>query len=256
MRNRVGLQHQASGLRDRLELEDQTRLADPWFAHRRYDLAMTAFCQLQRPLHLLQLGLASDEPGQTALRRDLQSRPQRPQPGYLDHVNRLAHPLDSGRPQRFEVEVPFTQLSGLLGDGDRTGRRQRLHPCRQAGRVPDRRILVMRVTGLDRSHHHFAGVDPNPRLHGKISSLTQFYRVAAQLLLHPQRCVERALGMILMGDGRAEQGEDAVAGRLHDVAVVAVHRVDHQLQRRIDDRSRLLGVEVLHQLHRTLDVGE
>jgi hypothetical protein len=59
-----------------------------------------------------------------------------------------------------------------------------------------------------------------------------------------------------MGDGRAEQGEDAVAGRLHDVAVVAVHRVDHQLQRRIDDRSRLLGVEVLHQLHRTLDVGE
>jgi hypothetical protein len=35
-----------------------------------------------------------------------------------------------------------------------------------------------------------------------------------------------------------------------------MHRVDHQLQRRIDNRAGLLGVEVLHQLHRTLDVGE
>jgi hypothetical protein len=35
-----------------------------------------------------------------------------------------------------------------------------------------------------------------------------------------------------------------------------MHRVDHQLQRRIDYRARLLGVEVLHQLHRALDVGE
>ena len=59
-----------------------------------------------------------------------------------------------------------------------------------------------------------------------------------------------------MRDRRAEQREDAVAGRLHDVAVVAMDRVDHQLQRRIDDRARLLGVEVLHQLHRALDVGE
>jgi hypothetical protein len=242
MRNRVGLQHQASGLRDRLELEDQTRLADPWFAHRRYDLAMTAFCQLQRPLHLLQLGLASDEPGQTALRRDLQSRPQRPQPGYLDHVNRLAHPLDSGRPQRFEVEVPFTQLSGLLGDGDRTGRRQRLHSCGQARRMPNWGVFRMSVVSLDRPHHHLARVDPDPCLYGKVPRLTQLYRVAAQLLLHPKRRVKRALRMILVRDRRAEQGEDAISGGLYDIAVVAMGGVDHERQRRIHDHACLLGV--------------
>ena len=59
-----------------------------------------------------------------------------------------------------------------------------------------------------------------------------------------------------MRDRRAEQREDAVAGRLHDVAVVAMRRVDHQLQRRIDNRARLFRVEVLHQLGRALDVGE
>ena len=68
--------------------------------------------------------------------------------------------------------------------------------------------------------------------------------------------MERALRMVLMGDRRAEQREDAVAGRLHDIAVVAMHRVDHQLQRRVDDRARLLGIEVAHQLGRALDVGE
>ena len=43
---------------------------------------------------------------------------------------------------------------------------------------------------------------------------------------------------------------------LHDVAVVAADRVDHQLQRGIDNRARFFGVEVLLQLGRSLDVGE
>ncbi len=59
-----------------------------------------------------------------------------------------------------------------------------------------------------------------------------------------------------MRNWRAEQCEDAVAGALHDVAVVAPHRIDHQLEGRIDDRARLLRIEILPQLGRTLDVGE
>jgi len=38
--------------------------------------------------------------------------------------------------------------------------------------------------------------------------------------------------------------------------VVAMRRVDHQLQRRVDDRAGLLRVEVLHQLGRALDIRE
>src|SRR5580692_379465 len=62
--------------------------------------------------------------------------------------------------------------------------------------------------------------------------------------------------MVLMRYWRTEQREDAVAGRLHDVAVVATNGVDHQRQRGINDRARLLRVEALHQLSRTLDVGK
>ena len=62
--------------------------------------------------------------------------------------------------------------------------------------------------------------------------------------------------MVLVRDRRAKQCKDAIARRLHDVAVVALYRIDHQLQRRVDNRACLFGVEVCHQLGRTLDVGE
>ncbi len=62
--------------------------------------------------------------------------------------------------------------------------------------------------------------------------------------------------MVLMGDGRAEQGEDTVAGRLHHISVVPLDRFDHQLQGWIDDRASLFGVEVSHQLGRALDIRE
>src|SRR5262249_9888629 len=62
--------------------------------------------------------------------------------------------------------------------------------------------------------------------------------------------------MIFMGYWRPEQREYAIASRLDNIAVVAVRRVYHQLKCRIYDRTPLLGVEVLHQLHRTLHVSE
>src|SRR6516162_8752158 len=61
--------------------------------------------------------------------------------------------------------------------------------------------------------------------------------------------------MVLMRRGRTEQCEDSVAGILH-AAIVTACRIDHYFQRRVDDRARLLGIEVLLELGRALDVGE
>ena len=85
---------------------------------------------------------------------------------------------------------------------------------------------------MNRAHHDFAGVDSDAALDRRAALGQHFGRIAFQLFLHAQRRIERPLRMVLMGDRRAEQREDAVAGRLHDVAVIAMHRVDHQLQRR------------------------
>jgi hypothetical protein len=62
--------------------------------------------------------------------------------------------------------------------------------------------------------------------------------------------------MVFVRDGCTEQREDAVPRRLRDVTAVAMHRLHHKLQHRIDDRARLFGIEIAHQFGRALDVGE
>ena len=141
----------------------------------------------------------------------------------------------------------------ILADRDRAGRRDGLHPRSQIGGVPDRRVLNLTRAGRDRAHDDLTGVDADARLDRHSSISDDLRRVAFQFLLHPQRRIERALRMVLVRDRRAEHREDAVAGGLHHVAVVAAHRIDHQLERWIDDRARFFGIEVLLQLRRTLE---
>ena len=122
--------------------------------------------------------------------------------------------------------------------------------------MTDWRVLSVSAAGGNRPHDDLAGVHADASFDRQVAGLAQSHRVTFQFFLHPQSGMERALRMILMRDRGTEQCEDAVAGALHDVAVVPPHRVDHQLQRRIDNRARLLWVKVLLQLRRALDISE
>ena len=86
--------------------------------------------------------------------------------------------------------------------------------------------------------------------------LAQAVGVTPQLVLHSQGCVQGALGVVFVRNRCAEQGEDAVAGGLRDVAAVALHRLDHQPECRIDNSAGLFRIEVLDKIHRALDVGK
>src|ERR1700730_7170499 len=82
--------------------------------------------------------------------------------------------------------------------------------------------------GLHRAHHNFAGVDPDADLDGRASLLKEL-AAAAEIIARYDCCMNRSLRMILVRDRCAELREDAVASRLHDVAVILMNRVDHQL---------------------------
>ena len=75
-------------------------------------------------------------------------------------------------------------------------------------------------------------------------------------LLHPERRITSAHGMILVGERRAEEGHDPVAHDPVHRALVAMHGLDHALEDGVEELLCLLGVAVGKQLHRTLDVGE
>ena len=112
------------------------------------------------------------------------------------------------------------------------------------------------AAGLDRPHHHLARVHPDAGLNRNLALGAQTVGIATQLLLHRQRRMKGALRMVLMSHWRAEQREDAVPGRLRNVTAVAMHRLHHKIQHRIDDRARLLGIEIAHQFRRALDVSK
>jgi hypothetical protein len=75
-------------------------------------------------------------------------------------------------------------------------------------------------------------------------------------VLHAEGGVTRPHRVVLMREGRAEERHDPVAHDLVDGALVAVHRIHHQLEHGVEERSRLFGIAVGQQCHRTLEVGE
>ena len=65
----------------------------------------------------------------------------------------------------------------------------------------------------------------------------QLVGVAAQLVAQVQRRVAGPLGVVLVGDGRAEERHDPVAGVLVDRALEAVHAVGQDLEEAVQDRG-------------------
>jgi hypothetical protein len=106
------------------------------------------------------------------------------------------------------------------------------------------------------AHHHLAGVDSDAGLDSRAALLPRVLAATAETVARRERGMNRALRMVLMRDRRAKEREDAVAGRLDNVPTILMDCIDHQLERGIDDRARLFGIEIAHQLGRALDVGE
>jgi hypothetical protein len=122
--------------------------------------------------------------------------------------------------------------------------------------MTNRGVLCVPFAGFDGANNDFASINPSSDLERRSALATQAFAQASDLFLEPQGGVERALRMILMGNRRPEESKDTVAGGLNDVAVVAMHSIDHQLENRIDDGSRFFGIQILLEAGGVYDVDE
>ena len=249
-------EHQAGRFREQPELVEQPRLAHARLAHHADDLPAPATRLFAELLEVVDLFLAAHEARQPARRGHLQAGAQRPDPEHLVDVQRPADAFDLGRAQIAELEIPLGQLAGVLADQDGPGGGEPFQPRGQAGGVADRNVIRMQVVLADGADHDRAAVHADADLQVDTLLAAQPFGVAPPALLHPQRGEQRPLGVILVGQRRAEQREDAVAHGLRHVAFVTMDRVHHELQRRVDDRARVFGIEVFDEGHRALDVGE
>jgi hypothetical protein len=86
--------------------------------------------------------------------------------------------------------------------------------------------------------------------------VAQLLRVAADGLLHPQRCITSAHRVILMGERRPEQRHDAVAHYLIHGSLVVMDSFHHPIEDWRENFARFLGIAVGKQFHRTLQIGK
>jgi len=93
-------------------------------------------------------------------------------------------------------------------------------------------------------------------LDGRLSRLFKLRRLAMQAFLHAKCGVQCAVQIVLVRDRHAEQREDALAGGLRNIAIVVMNRFHHELERGVDDRPRLFGIDALLKFHRAFDLGE
>jgi hypothetical protein len=152
----------------------------------------------------LHLPLATDKLCVAAARRTLQARAQRPQPNHLVNLDGLTNAFYFGWTNGLELEISLDQFTRRFAHHYRAGSRDRLHPRSEVRRVPDRRVLGVRITGLERAHYHLAGVYTDTNFDRYSAALEESVTVAANLLLHTERRMKRALRMVLVCDGSAE----------------------------------------------------
>ena len=96
MRHGKGFEHQTTALRQHFKLVEQARLTQPRLAHHADDLALTLLRLLQYLLHLLQLGVTTDEAGESTAGGHLQSCSEWSSTEDLVHFKWFFHPFDGG----------------------------------------------------------------------------------------------------------------------------------------------------------------
>ena len=87
-------------------------------------------------------------------------------------------------------------------------------------------------------------------------SLPELLAERFDAVLHPQGGVAGADGVVLMGEGRAEEGHDAVAHDLVDRTFEAMDGFHHPLEHGIEDAPGVFRVAVGEDLQRAAEIGE
>ena len=122
-------------------------------------------------------------------------------------------------------------------------------------RLADDGVVHVQIVA-DRTDDDLARVEPDADRHRHPVRPLNLVRISRDGLLHPERRITSAHGMILMGERRAEERHDAVAHHPVHGALVAVDRLHHAFEHGVEELLRILGIAVGKQLHRTLDIGE
>jgi hypothetical protein len=139
---------------------------------------------------------------------------------------------------------------GVGPDHDLAGLGHGLEP---AGGVDDVAHGGGVAAGPQRAHEHLAGVDADSHLEAVGADLVGPRR---QRPLHAQAGADRPLGVVLVGDRRAEERQQPVADHLVDATAEVGDVGGQPFEASVDEVLDLLGVPVLGQGREADEIGE
>ena len=243
------LQHGRAPLlvRHRRELDRQPALAHSRFAEQQHELrTLSVQRRVQHASQQRHLGVASDERRAGLLGSlsgesdDLFGGPR---------FDRLFATFDDERAERLVAHDPAGGLVGERADDHLTGACRGLEAARGVHDVAHGRVLA---GGAHRSDQHLAGV----HAHSHLGADAQVLAEGGERALHLERRPHRPLGVVLVGDGRAEQGHDGVSDDLVDLAAERGHVGDEPFEAPVDQVLHVLGVGRLGERGEPDEVGE
>ncbi len=237
----------------RRELGGETALADARLARHEEDAARPRERAFDGLAGFPELAFPSDELGLDALGPASGSGPNA---ASLERLDGLRLPLQLQLLGVAPVEQLLDLAPGFGADDDRTGIGSGLESRGRVDRVADRAVLDP-AAGADRAEDDRAGRDADPR--GETvdpPGAGDLRAVLRDVRGDPQPRADRALGIVLVRDGRAEEREYAVPREILDRAAEVLDRMDHARDRLADDELRILGIELLAERCRAGEVGE
>jgi len=237
------------------ELVDEPALADAGLGHHPHHLRTPRQRVRQHRLEGSHLVVAPDEAREAACAGQVQAGAERTDALELEDPERVAHPLYREAPEVSQAEEAGDERRAVLGQIDLARLGELFHPRREPHSVALGGVVHAQVVA-DLPDHDLARVEPHA--HGEVEALRppQARRIAAQRLAQVKRRVTGPLRVVLVGDGRPEEGHDPVARELVESPLEAMDALGEDREEAVEDAVPGLGVDLLGQVHRALHVGE
>jgi hypothetical protein len=204
------------------------------------------------------VAIAPDEGRKTAGPRAVEAGAKRTHSFEVEQPDRLRHPFHFGASEVLKHAVALDQSRRVLGEADVPRLGERLHALRQTDDVALGGEVHAQIVA-DHSYsadHHLARVEPDAHRERHPVLGAHLVGVLARRVSERQRRVAGPLGVVLVRDRRPEERHDAVAGELVDEALEALDAVGEDREEALHDLRPRLGIHLLGELHRALDVGE
>ena len=170
----------------------------------------------------------------------------------LPYTHRLGLALGDDRFCLAQLDRRAARAVGALVHENAVHRRRRLEPRSRVEHVAPGHALPLADACAERDDRLAGGdADPNPQLAGRILLVQERDRGEDR-----KTGAHRPLGVVLVGDGCAEERDNGVADELLDRAPVALEHLAKLRVVRLEQRQHVLGVEVLGAARRADDVHE